>query len=60
MFLNETEEFDEGKLVTSFKRETELVMGFIFLLFSIIGKFIYTFNDLTLTIFNFVEAYQTS
>ena len=39
MFLNETEEFDDDqKLVTSFKRETEIVMGFIFLAFSVLGK----------------------
>ena len=40
MIRNETSEFEVSgdKLLTSFKRDTEVTMGFIFLFFSIIGK----------------------
>ncbi len=39
MLSNETTEFEvSDKLLTSFKRDTEVTMGFIFLFFSIFGK----------------------
>ena len=52
MLLNETEEYGDQKLVTSFKRETEIVMGFIFLAFSILGKSI--FDTFKPSLFGFV------